>query len=109
MNNQLPQGYRAAGVHCGIKQDPDKLDLSLIVSDKPAVAVGVYTQNRVCAAPVKLCQQRTPGNQVRGVVINSGVANACTGAQGQQDAEKESTNRKSVGAVETSPMGNPKG
>ena len=87
MNNQLPQGFRASGVHCGLKQDPEKLDLSLVVSDKAAVAVGVYTQNRVCAAPVKLCQQRTPSDQVRGVVINSGVANACTGEQGQQDAE----------------------
>ena len=70
MNNQLPQGFRAAGVHCGIKQDPDKLDLSLVVSDNAAVAVGVYTQNLVCAAPVKLCQQRTPSDQIRGVVIN---------------------------------------
>jgi len=90
MKNQLPQGFRAAGVCCGIKQDPDKLDLSLVVSDRAAVAVGVYTQNLVSAAPVKLCQQRTPSDKVRGVVINSGIANACTGEQGKQDAEKMS-------------------
>jgi glutamate N-acetyltransferase/amino-acid N-acetyltransferase len=90
MNNQLPQGYRAAGVHCGIKDDPDKQDLSLLVSDVPTVAVGVYTQNLVCAAPVKLCQQRTPSDTVRAVVINSGVANACTGEQGHRDADQMS-------------------
>ncbi|MEO2048177.1 MAG: bifunctional glutamate N-acetyltransferase/amino-acid acetyltransferase ArgJ [Pirellulales bacterium] len=90
MNNQLPQGYRAAGVHCGIKEDPDKRDLSLLVSEVPAVAVGVYTQNLVCAAPVKLCQQRTPSDTVRAVVINSGVANACTGEQGHRDADQMS-------------------
>jgi glutamate N-acetyltransferase/amino-acid N-acetyltransferase len=90
MNYQLPQGYRAAGVHCGIKDDPDKQDLSLLVSDVPTVAVGVYTQNLVCAAPVKLCQQRTPSDTVRAVVINSGVANACTGEQGHRDADQMS-------------------
>lgn len=90
MNNQLPQGYRAAGVHCGIKEDSSKQDLSLIVSDVSSVAVGVYTQNLVCAAPVKLCQQRTPNDTIRAVVINSGVANACTGDQGYRDADQMS-------------------
>jgi glutamate N-acetyltransferase/amino-acid N-acetyltransferase len=100
MNNQLPQGFRAAGVHCGIKHDPDKLDLSLVVSDSAAVAVGLFTQNLVCAAPVKLCQQRTPSDQVRGVVINSGIANACTGEQGRLDADKMSQLAARTYAVE---------
>jgi glutamate N-acetyltransferase/amino-acid N-acetyltransferase len=84
--HRLPNGYRAAGVYSGVKRDPNKFDLSLVVSDRPAVAAGVYTQNLVCAAPVTLDRQRTPSDDVRCVVINSGVANACTGEQGDRDA-----------------------
>ena len=87
MSDQLPIGFRAAGVAAGVKLDRQKLDLSLIVSDRPAVAAGVYTQNLVFAAPVKLCRARTPSDAVRAVVINSGNANACTGDQGDRDAE----------------------
>src|SRR3972149_6815047 len=50
----LPCGYRAAGVYSGVKRDANKLDLSLVVSDRPAVGGGVYTLNLVCAAPVTL-------------------------------------------------------
>ncbi|HEY4234662.1 MAG TPA: bifunctional glutamate N-acetyltransferase/amino-acid acetyltransferase ArgJ [Lacipirellulaceae bacterium] len=84
----LPQGYRAAGVYSGVKRNTSRLDLSLVVSDRPAVGVGVYTQNLVCAAPVKLDRQRTPSDSIRCVAINSGVANACTGDQGDRDAEQ---------------------
>jgi glutamate N-acetyltransferase/amino-acid N-acetyltransferase len=87
MSFTLPQGYRAAGVACGIKASK-KLDLSLIVSDAPAAAAGVYTQNLVCAAPVMLDRKRTPGDSIRAVVINSGNANACTGERGDKDAEQ---------------------
>jgi len=83
---RLPQGYRAAGVYTGVKRNSSRLDLSLIVSDQPAVAAGVYTQNVVCGAPVELDRQRTPSDSIRAVVINSGVANACTGEQGVRDA-----------------------
>jgi glutamate N-acetyltransferase/amino-acid N-acetyltransferase len=86
MSNQLPQGFRAAGVYTGVKRNADKLDLSLIVSDRPCVAAGVFTQNLVFAAPVKLCRERTPSDAVQAVVINSGNANACTGEQGDRDA-----------------------
>jgi glutamate N-acetyltransferase/amino-acid N-acetyltransferase len=86
MSNNLPQGFRAAGVYTGVKRYADKLDLAMLVSDAPAVAVGVFTQNLVFAAPVKLCRQRTPSETVRAVVINSGNANACTGDQGDRDA-----------------------
>ena len=48
----LPQGFRAGGIYSGVKRNPNKLDLSLVVSDRPAVGVGVYTQNLVTAAPV---------------------------------------------------------
>ena len=84
----LPQGYRAAGVYSGVKRNTSRLDLSLVVSDQPAVGVGVYTQNLVCAAPVKLDRLRTPSSSIRCVAINSGVANACTGDQGDRDAEQ---------------------
>lgn len=84
----LPQGFRWSGHHCGLKSDPAKPDYSLIVSDKDAVVAGVYTQNLVCAAPVNLCRQRTPGTRARAIVTNSGNANACTGSQGVRDAEQ---------------------
>ncbi len=86
MPHQLPHGFRAAGVYSGVKRNTSKLDLSLIVSDRPTVAAGVYTQNVVCGAPVELNRQRTPSDSARAVVINSGVANACTGEQGMRDA-----------------------
>jgi len=62
--------------------------LSLIVTESPAVAAGVYTKNLVCAAPVKLDRERTPSDSIRVVAINSGVANACTGDQGDADARQ---------------------
>lgn len=83
----LPQGFRAAGLHCGIKPDPSRFDLSLFVSDRPAVATGVFTQNRVVGAPVTVCRERVPSGTARAVLINSGNANACTGEQGIRDAK----------------------
>lgn len=88
MNIQLPKGYRFAGVHCGVKPNRTKLDVALVVSDTPATAAGVYTKNLVCGAPVTLDRSRTPGGGFRAVVVNSGVANACTGSQGLQNAAK---------------------
>ena len=86
MAEQLPQGFRAGGVYTGVKEDARKLDLSLFVSDRPCVAAGVYTQNLVFAAPVKLCRKRTPSDSIRAVIVNSGNANACTGDLGDRDA-----------------------
>ncbi len=82
----LAKGFRFAGLRCGIRPDPDRRDLALIVSDVPAAAAGVFTQNRVRAAPVRVCQERLPSDEVRGVVICSGNANACTGPRGLEDA-----------------------
>jgi glutamate N-acetyltransferase/amino-acid N-acetyltransferase len=84
----LPKGYRFAGIHAGIKSEPDRLDLGLLISDRPATAVGLFTQNRVVAAPVRISQERVPTANARGVVICSGNANACTGEQGKQDARR---------------------
>src|SRR5690606_7459688 len=82
----LPQGFCAAGIHCGIKTDPANRDLSLFVSNRPATAAGVFTQNRVCGAPVVVSRGRVPSTTARAVLINSGNANACTGQQGIEDA-----------------------
>ena len=86
MDFDLPLGFRFAGVACGIKTDPAREDLSLIVADEPAVTAGVYTTNLVCAAPVVIDRQRTPSDRIRTVAVNSGNANACTGQRGLQDA-----------------------
>ena len=100
MADHLPQGFRAAGVYTGVKRNPNKLDLSLIVSDFPAVATGVYTQNVVCGAPVTLNRERTPSETVRAVVVNSGIANACTGEQGYSDALQMATQVAKVCHIE---------
>src|SRR5437588_584596 len=87
-NWHLPRGYRFAGVHCGIRSDPERLDLALVISDRPAAAAGVFTQNHVVAAPVRVCRERLPTAEARGVVICSGNANACTGQRGLEDAHR---------------------
>jgi len=84
----VPQGFRLSGVYCGLKRDPRKRDLVLVVCDQPAAAAGVYTRNLVHAAPVALDRARTPSSRIRAVVINSGNANACTGEKGMQDARE---------------------
>lgn len=86
----VPSGFQVSGTACGIKSDPETLDLTLIVSDQPCTAVGVFTQNQVVAAPVQLSRTRVPAEAVRGVIINSGNANACTGKRGWDDAEQMS-------------------
>lgn len=88
MDLAFPAGFRAAGVSCGIKVAEGKKDLTVIASDRDAVAVGVFTTNRVCAAPVQWCRKIVPGSSVRGVVVNSGNANACTGTAGLENTGK---------------------
>jgi len=82
----LPLGFRFAGVPSSIKSRPGARDVTLIVSDRPCVAAGVYTTNQIVAAPVVVSRSRTPSKSIRGVVVNSGNANACTGIRGYQDA-----------------------
>ena len=84
--NALPRGFRYSAVRAGVRPDRDRLDLALAVSDRPASAAGVFTQNRVCAAPVHVCRERLPAQDARGVVICAGNANACTGEPGLTDA-----------------------
>lgn len=79
------KGFRAAGVTAGIKASGTP-DLALVVNDGPALAAaGVFTANRVKAAPVVWSEQVLKGGQVSAVVLNSGGANACTGPLGFQD------------------------
>jgi glutamate N-acetyltransferase/amino-acid N-acetyltransferase len=84
----LARGYRYAGLHCGIRPDASRPDLALVASDVPASAAGVFTRNRVRAAPVRVCEERLPADAVRGVVVCSGNANACTGRKGLEDARR---------------------
>lgn len=79
------RGYRVAGVHCGVKKA--KKDLALIVSDVPAAAAGVFTMNKVAAAPVVVDRLQLAHSPVmRAIVVNSGNANAATGERGMSDA-----------------------
>ena len=77
-------GFEAAGVHAGIRKE--RKDLALIRSVGPATGAAMWTQNRVLAAPVVVSQQHLAVAEPQAVVINSGVANAATGAQGEADA-----------------------
>ena len=84
----LASGYRYAGIVSGLRKEPDRRDLAVIVSDRPAAAAGVFTQNQVCAAPVQISRGRVPRADTRAIVICSGNANACTGEQGLADARR---------------------
>jgi len=86
-SHPLPLGFLTAGHACGIKTDTGKLDLALFVSDRPATSAGVFTQNQVVGAPVKVSRERVKRRSTRAVVINSGNSNACTGDQGIADAK----------------------
>lgn len=81
-----PRGFRAAGVHAGIKRK--RKDLALVVSDRPAAAAGTFTTNRVQAAPVIVTREHLRDGVAQAIVVNSGIANACTGRQGLEDARR---------------------
>ena len=82
-------GFRVGAAGCDIRnKSSDRLDLTLVVADRPCAAAGVFTTNDVKAAPVRFCQQvlAVSADRIRGIVGNSGNANACTAAQGDADA-----------------------
>ncbi|MHA6794175.1 bifunctional glutamate N-acetyltransferase/amino-acid acetyltransferase ArgJ [Pseudonocardia bannensis] len=86
MSVVTPKGFRAAGIAAGIKANGNP-DLALVVNDGPEqVAAGVFTRNKVKAAPVLWSQQVLTTGRLRAVVLNSGGANACTGPEGFQTA-----------------------
>jgi glutamate N-acetyltransferase/amino-acid N-acetyltransferase len=82
-----PKGFQAAGLGCGIKAVAGAKDLALMYSQVPARVAGLFTKNRVKAAPVLVTRQRVRRGLCQAVIINSGNANACTGEQGLKDAE----------------------
>jgi glutamate N-acetyltransferase / amino-acid N-acetyltransferase len=81
-----PKGFKASGIHSGIKKI--RKDLMLIVSDVPAVAAGTFTSNQVKAAPVILDIERIKSGKGQAIIANSGNANACTGKPGMVNAKK---------------------
>lgn len=88
MNNSLPQGFRASGMHAGLKSS-GAFDLTLIENTGPRFdAAAVYTTNKVVAAPVIWSREVTKGEIVRAAVLNSGGANACTGPDGFLDTHR---------------------
>jgi glutamate N-acetyltransferase/amino-acid N-acetyltransferase len=88
MNNALPRGFRAAGMHAGLKSS-GAFDLTVIENTGPLFdAAAVYTSNQVVAAPVIWSREVTKGGLVRAAVLNSGGANACTGPEGFLDTHR---------------------
>src|SRR5438132_10641066 len=85
-----PQGFRAAGIHCGIKKR-GLLDLALVVSEQSGPIAGVFTRNQVVAAPVTVDRLHLRHGIGRAILVNSGNANACTGAKGLAAAKKTAT------------------
>lgn len=82
-----PAGFRAAGIAAGLKKS-GRLDLGLLISDAPCVSAALYTPNAAAAAPILVCREETEPGGIRAVVVNSGSANACTGAAGLEDARE---------------------
>ncbi len=81
-------GFRFAGISSGIKSSGNK-DLALILSQVPSVTAGLFTKNRIKAAPVNLTMKHIAAKKkCHAIIINSGNANACTGKQGLKDAEE---------------------
>ena len=85
-----PQGFRAAGIHCGIKK-PGLLDLALVVSEQSGPIAGVFTKNQVVAAPVIIDRLHLRRGIGQAILVNSGNANACTGAKGLAAAKHTAT------------------
>lgn len=81
-----PLGFKAAGIHAGLRKNKQKKDLALIASDVRCTAAGVYTKNKVFAAPVGVTRQHLENGYARAVICNSGIANACT-LDGYETAE----------------------
>jgi glutamate N-acetyltransferase/amino-acid acetyltransferase len=93
-----PKGFRAGGLHCGLKKTT-RHDLGAIVCEVPAAAAGVYTTNVFQAAPIKVTRESIESDGfLRAVIVNSGNANAVTGKQGEEDAyEMRSRFAESIG------------
>jgi len=107
-----PKGFKAAGIHCGIKHK--KKDLALLVSEVPASVAGVFTTNAIQAAPLGVTKEVVYNSKkMQAIIVNSGNANACTGKQGIADAyemqqlaaDKLGINPQFVGVASTGVIG----
>ena len=81
-----PKGFKANGIHCGIRKNKDKKDLMLIVADKECDAAAIYTKNLVCGAPITVTRKNLLNGKARAVICNSGIANTCN-ADGLEKAQ----------------------
>jgi len=72
------KGFKAAGIHCGLRKNKTKRDLALIYCEKQCDAAGVFTTNKVFAAPVGVCRQHLENGKAQAIICNSGNANTCT-------------------------------
>lgn len=81
-----PKGFKASGIHAGIRNNKDKKDLALIYADKPCTAAAMYTQNKVCGSPIVVTKKHLANSVAQAVICNSGNANTCN-ADGEQKAE----------------------
>lgn len=81
------RGFYSNGIHCGLKKD-NMLDLGVVFSETNAHAYGVFTTNKVKAAPVIVCKKHLSGNKARLLIVNSKIANACTGEEGIKNTNK---------------------
>lgn len=83
-----PAGFKASGIHCGLKKSSLKKDLALIYSDVIATSCGVYTKNKVKGAPLTITKQHLINKKAQAIIINSGNANTCNGNDGLGKAKK---------------------
>ena len=83
----LPAGFRASGLHCGLKKN-HQFDLGLLLADRAVAAAAIYTQNQLVGAHIPVCREHLErsGGLVRAVLVNARNANCATGQQGIEDA-----------------------
>ncbi len=86
-SEHMVQGFKASAAKAGLKKDKG-LDLALIVSERETAVAGVFTTNKVVAAPVILTREHTKNGRARAIIANAGNANACTGKAGFDDARR---------------------
>lgn len=85
-----PQGFKSDGIHTGLKKATDQLDLGWLYSAVPAQAAGMYTTNRFCAAPTAITKQLiNKQQQLQAIIMNSAIANSCTGTTGEANVHQE--------------------
>jgi len=110
-----PQGFRVGSAFAGLKEREDQPDTAVLLAEQGAVGAGVFTTNRFAAAPVRWSREHLPAHDVRGVAVNSGNANACTGPEGREHArrmakavaEKSGCSAEQVAVCSTGIIGRP--